>query len=145
VEAFDEGQALFEVTELGVVSKRRDAPYRSGESRNWRRIKTAAWREANRERWRLFERRRDAKEQALLVWARRTPAKMISPSFMSGPRRRATTGTDESGDYSHMPAHCNARRKLAASTDDDRGLRSETLARGQGTRREGIPVADGYT
>ena|SRR6516225_6003536 len=56
VEAFDEGQALFEVTELGVVSKRRDAPYRSGESRNWRKIKTAAWREANRERWRRFER-----------------------------------------------------------------------------------------
>jgi bifunctional non-homologous end joining protein LigD len=40
----------------GIVSKRRDAPYRSGESRDWRKIKTVAWREANRERWRLFER-----------------------------------------------------------------------------------------
>jgi ATP-dependent DNA ligase len=37
-----------------VVSKRRDAPYRSGECRDWRKIKTAAWREANKERWRLF-------------------------------------------------------------------------------------------
>ena len=40
----------------GVVSKRRDAPYRSGECRDWRKVKTAAWREANRERSRLFER-----------------------------------------------------------------------------------------
>jgi ATP-dependent DNA ligase len=39
----------------GVVSKRRDAPYRSGECRDWRKVKTMAWREANRERWRLFE------------------------------------------------------------------------------------------
>ena len=39
----------------GVVSKRRDAPYRSGECRDWRKVKTATWREANRERWRLFE------------------------------------------------------------------------------------------
>jgi len=40
----------------GIVSKRRDAPYRSGECRDWRKVKTVAWREANRERWRLFER-----------------------------------------------------------------------------------------
>jgi bifunctional non-homologous end joining protein LigD len=39
----------------GVVSKRRDAPYRSGECRDWRKVKTVTWREANRERWRLFE------------------------------------------------------------------------------------------
>jgi ATP-dependent DNA ligase len=38
----------------GVVSKRRDAPYRSGDCRDWRKVKTDAWREANRERWRLF-------------------------------------------------------------------------------------------
>lgn len=37
------------------LSKRR-APYRSGECRDWRKVKTIAWREANRERWRLFER-----------------------------------------------------------------------------------------
>jgi ATP-dependent DNA ligase len=39
----------------GIVSKRRDAPYRSGECRDWRKVKTAVWRKANRERWRLFE------------------------------------------------------------------------------------------
>jgi ATP-dependent DNA ligase len=39
----------------GVVSKRRDAPYRCGECGDWRKVKTIAWREANRERWRLFD------------------------------------------------------------------------------------------
>jgi ATP-dependent DNA ligase len=37
------------------VSKRRDAPYRPGECGDWRKVKTIARREANRERWRLFE------------------------------------------------------------------------------------------
>src|SRR5262249_31363894 len=37
------------------VSKRRDAPYRSGACRGWRKVKTTAWRETNRERWRFFE------------------------------------------------------------------------------------------
>src|SRR5262249_44648457 len=59
-EPFEDGVALLRVTEErgleGVVSKRRDAPYRSGECRDWRKVKTTAWREANRERWRLFER-----------------------------------------------------------------------------------------
>jgi bifunctional non-homologous end joining protein LigD len=58
-EAFDDGEALLRVAEKhgleGVVSKRRDAPYRSGACRRWRKVKTTAWREANRERWRLFE------------------------------------------------------------------------------------------
>jgi hypothetical protein len=58
-EAFDDGQALLSVAEKhgleGVVSKRRSAPYKSGRCRHWSKIKTAAWREANRERWRLFE------------------------------------------------------------------------------------------
>jgi bifunctional non-homologous end joining protein LigD len=58
-EPFKDGQALLEVAERhrleGVVSKRRDAPYRSGAYRGWRKVKTTAWREANRERWRLFE------------------------------------------------------------------------------------------
>ena len=59
VEAFDDGQALLEVAErqglVGVVSKLRTGPYRSGECNDWRKVKTQAWREANRERWRLFE------------------------------------------------------------------------------------------
>ena len=58
-EPFNDGLALLRVAEKhgleGVVSKRRDAPYRSGKFGGWRKIKTAAWREANRERWRSFE------------------------------------------------------------------------------------------
>ena len=57
VEAFADGEQLLEAAEQhrlgGVVSKRK--AYRSGPSRDWRKIKTAGWREANRERWRLFE------------------------------------------------------------------------------------------
>jgi ATP-dependent DNA ligase len=60
LEAFADGQALLQVAERhkleGVVNERRDAPYRSGSCRGWRKVKTVAWREANRERWRLFER-----------------------------------------------------------------------------------------
>ena len=56
VEAFDDGAKLLEAAERmqleGIVSKRRAAPYRSGESNDWRKVKTVAWREANRERWR---------------------------------------------------------------------------------------------
>jgi bifunctional non-homologous end joining protein LigD len=59
-ESFEDGLALLRVAEErgleGVVSKRRDAAYRSGKCRDWRNVKTLAWREANRERWRLFER-----------------------------------------------------------------------------------------
>jgi bifunctional non-homologous end joining protein LigD len=58
-ETFIDGLALLRAGEEhdleGVVSKRRDAPYRSGECPDWRKVKTLAWREANRERWRLFE------------------------------------------------------------------------------------------
>jgi bifunctional non-homologous end joining protein LigD len=38
----------------GVVSKRRDAPYRSGRCSTWLKIKSPAWIEANRERWQAF-------------------------------------------------------------------------------------------
>src|SRR5262245_37643393 len=48
-EAFNDGEALLRVAEKhgleGVVSKRRDAPYRSGACRGWRKVKTIAWRE----------------------------------------------------------------------------------------------------
>jgi bifunctional non-homologous end joining protein LigD len=57
-ENFVDGEALHQVAEKrgleGVVSKRRDAPYRSGECRDWREIKMTAWREANRERRRAI-------------------------------------------------------------------------------------------
>jgi bifunctional non-homologous end joining protein LigD len=39
----------------GIVSKRIDAPYRSGDASDWIKVKCAGWREANKERWRLFE------------------------------------------------------------------------------------------
>ena len=59
-EPFEDGLALLRVAEQrgfeGIVSKRRDAPYRSGECRDWRKVKTIVWREANRDRWHLFER-----------------------------------------------------------------------------------------
>src|SRR5262249_52082343 len=59
-EPFEDGLALLSAAEErgleGIVSKRRDASYRSGECRDWRKVKTLAWREANKERWRLFER-----------------------------------------------------------------------------------------
>ena len=62
VQAFDDGRALLAEAEKhgldGIVSKRRDAPYRSGASKEWLKIKTVAWRAANRDWWQLFERSR---------------------------------------------------------------------------------------
>ena len=58
-QTFADGQALLRAAEEhrleGVVSKRRAAPYRSGPTRDWQKVKTQAWLERNRERWRLFE------------------------------------------------------------------------------------------
>jgi bifunctional non-homologous end joining protein LigD len=60
VATFPDGAKLLASAERkkleGIVSKRRSSPYRSGECKDWRKIKTVAWRAANRERWRLFER-----------------------------------------------------------------------------------------
>jgi bifunctional non-homologous end joining protein LigD len=59
VQAFDDGAKLLEAAARygleGIVSKRQVSAYRSGPSRDWVKTKTAAWRAANRERWRLFE------------------------------------------------------------------------------------------
>jgi ATP-dependent DNA ligase len=61
-ESFDDGEALMRAIERygleGVVSKRRDSLYRSGPCNDWRKVKTSAWREANKERWRLLRQRR---------------------------------------------------------------------------------------
>jgi ATP-dependent DNA ligase len=38
----------------GIVSKRRTAPFRSGDCRDWVKVKMVHWRAANRERWRMF-------------------------------------------------------------------------------------------
>ena len=42
----------------GIVSKQKQSAYRSGPTRDWLKVKTAAWREANRYRWEMFEKRR---------------------------------------------------------------------------------------
>jgi bifunctional non-homologous end joining protein LigD len=61
-ENFDDGlRLLAEADRLGlegVVSKRRDAPYGSGKQCDWIKAKCKTWRALNKERWRLFERRR---------------------------------------------------------------------------------------
>ena len=41
----------------GIVSKRRDQHYRSGKNPSWIKVKTATWRAANRERYKLFEKK----------------------------------------------------------------------------------------
>ena len=60
-EAFDDAEKLLaaalELGLEGIVSKKRDQPYRSGKNLGWIKVKTAAWREANRDRWEMFERR----------------------------------------------------------------------------------------
>jgi bifunctional non-homologous end joining protein LigD len=57
--SFDDGQALLRIAEKhkleGIVSKRREASYRSGPCRDWRKIKTPAWKAANRESLALIE------------------------------------------------------------------------------------------
>lgn len=58
-EAFEDPLELLAVCEKhgleGIVSKRRDAPYVSGTRGGWIKVKTATWRAANRERYKLFE------------------------------------------------------------------------------------------
>ena len=55
-EPFEDGIALLRVAELqGLEGVAPGSPYRSGECRGWRKVKTVTWREANQERWRLFE------------------------------------------------------------------------------------------
>ena len=55
VPSFDDGEALMlgcmELGLEGVVSKKRDAPYRSGRGPTWLNAKTPTWRQANKDRW----------------------------------------------------------------------------------------------
>jgi len=68
-----DGAKLFAAAERmgleGVVSKRRDGAYRSGPRCGWIKVKTQAWREANKERWRLFEQLHRAKLHATQRWS----------------------------------------------------------------------------
>ena len=62
VQIFEDGAKLLAAAERhgleGIVSKRKASAYRSGPSHDWVKTKTAAWRKANRDRWRAFQRRR---------------------------------------------------------------------------------------
>ncbi len=44
----------------GIVSKRKTSVYRSGPSKDWIKVKTATWREANAERGERFAKKRRA-------------------------------------------------------------------------------------
>ena len=44
----------------GIVSKRRDFPYRSGQA-DWIKVKCLNWREANKDRWELFNKHNTSK------------------------------------------------------------------------------------
>ena len=53
VQVFDDGVKLLEAAERhelkGIISKRREAPYRSGECRDWREVMTEVGRAANQD------------------------------------------------------------------------------------------------
>jgi len=59
-ETFSDPIALLAACELrgfeGMVSKHFGSPYQSGPCTRWVKVKCASWREANRERHKLFER-----------------------------------------------------------------------------------------
>jgi bifunctional non-homologous end joining protein LigD len=56
---FDDGRVLLEAAARmnleGIVSKKRRAPYVAGSNSGWVKVKTREWRDANRERYKLFE------------------------------------------------------------------------------------------
>ena len=60
VPSFDDGEALLiacmESGVEGVVSKKRDAAYRSGSRPEWVKVKSPGWRAANQDRGELFRR-----------------------------------------------------------------------------------------
>ena len=59
IETFPDGEVLFDHCDRfgfeGIVSKRRAAPYASGPSRNWVKVKCPGWKRINAERRRVFE------------------------------------------------------------------------------------------
>jgi ATP-dependent DNA ligase len=61
-ETFNDPIALLKATEEhgmeGIVSKRKDLPYRSGRCTHWQKVKTAGWSEANKDRGERFKRKR---------------------------------------------------------------------------------------
>ena len=59
IDQFHDGDDLMQWCEKfkleGVVSKKRNAPYVSGECRSWLKSKCATWKEENTERWGSLE------------------------------------------------------------------------------------------
>jgi bifunctional non-homologous end joining protein LigD len=57
----DPGELLIAASRMGlagIVSKRREQPYRSGQNSGWVKVKTVTWREANKNRCEMFEKSR---------------------------------------------------------------------------------------
>jgi bifunctional non-homologous end joining protein LigD len=61
-DALDDGEKLLDAATRmnleGVVSKKRSAPYLAGPNCGWVEVKTQTWRQANRERYKRFEKTR---------------------------------------------------------------------------------------
>ena len=87
-EAFDDAEKLLaaalELGLEGIVSKKRDQPYRSGKNVGWVKVKTAAWREANRGRWEMLR-------ETVVNLARHIPLEEPSHQAHSWNTRRSST------------------------------------------------------
>jgi bifunctional non-homologous end joining protein LigD len=61
-EVFTDGVKLFQAAEghryEGIISKRRGSIYRSGRCLDWLKVRTKSWHAANKDRYKLFRRRR---------------------------------------------------------------------------------------
>jgi ATP-dependent DNA ligase len=85
VEHFEDGEALLEASARlglgGIVSKKRDTPYRSGPSHAWVTIKTSVWRRAKQERGKWSEapgeRRASRADVAALEAESKTQSKLL--------------------------------------------------------------------
>ncbi len=86
VEHFEDAEALLKAGARlglgGIVSKKREAPYRSGPSHAWITIKTSAWREARQERRKWSEAR--AERTALRADVRELKAESKTQSELLG-------------------------------------------------------------
>ena len=67
-ESFDDGSKLLEAAAHmnleGIVSKKRSAPYIAGVGCGWIKVKTQEWREANSNRYKLFEKAQGKADEA---------------------------------------------------------------------------------
>jgi hypothetical protein len=124
---FDDGIELLAAAERmgleGVVSKRRDAAYRSGPRCGWIKTKTKAWREANKERWReRLSRSRATRPKAVLAYLSRYTHRVANiehavirqPSGASAEAARATPRPQMATTQELSSATLQALPRLAA-------------------------------